>query len=369
MLEARRITSVFNKPTSTYVFGSVTYQPVGMEVMAMDAGSRNVFPSNEMKRRSPSMSETDPRPPMGRPTRLGSFLLAAALLASALVGPSAAVASSPVAARPQSPAVAAHSEPASAIGEVFSAAEIGREIAVEADRRDTGWGDYVATLRMILRNARGEQSTLELRTKSLEVAGDGDKLLLIFDRPAEVRNAAFLTFTHQAGADDHWLYLPALKRVTRIASKNKSDPFMGSEFSYEDLTSPEVDKYTYRWLRNETADGLDLFVVERHPVDENSGYTRQVVWIDKQEYRTWKVDFYDREGVLLKTLRCMRYQEHQGDYWRPGVMRMVNHRTGKSTTLDWRRYEFGNGLGERDFDKNGLAPRALSRSVPPQSRR
>jgi len=301
------------------------------------------------------MSITNPNQRSIDPAQLGSLALVGALVVATLVLPASAVASASASALPQSQAVAANTPPSPPTAATLSSAELGLEVAIEADRRDTGWGDSEATLRMVLRNSQGEESTREMRSRNLEVEGDGDKLLVIFDRPADVQNTAFLTFTHQEGADDQWLYLPALKRVKRIASKNKSGPFMGSEFAYEDLTSQEVDKYTYNWLRDEIADGIALFVIERDPVDENSGYTRQVVWIDKQEYRIWKVDFYDRKGDLLKTLRYLSYQEYLDQYWRPDVMRMVNHQTGKSTTLQWNDYAFGTGLRERDFDENSLA--------------
>jgi outer membrane lipoprotein-sorting protein len=168
--------------------------------------------------------------------------------------------------------------------------ERGLAIAVEADRRDKGFGDSSATMKMILRNRQGDASTREVRVRTLEVEGDGDKSLSIFDSPADVKGTAFLTFSHVNSPDDQWLYLPALKRVKRIASKNKSGPFMGSEFAYEDISSDEVEKYTYKYLRDEALDGTDTFMIERYPVDRNSGYTRQVVWIDKQEYRPWKID-------------------------------------------------------------------------------
>ena len=154
------------------------------------------------------------------------------------------------------------------------AEEKGHEVAVEADRRDQGWKDQKADLLMILRNRHGQQSVRELRNRSLEVADDGDKLLVIFDRPRDVKGTAFLTFTHKAGQDDQWLFLPALKR---ISSNNKSGPFMGSAFAYEDLTSQEVEKHTYKHLRDETVENLDCFVVERTPVDPKSGYTKQIV--------------------------------------------------------------------------------------------
>jgi outer membrane lipoprotein-sorting protein len=232
--------------------------------------------------------------------------------------------------------------------------EKGLAIAMEADLRDKGFGDSSATMKMILRNKQGDESTREVRVRSLEVEGDGDKSMSIFDSPADVKGTAFLTFSHVNTPDDQWLYLPALKRVKRIASKNKSGPFMGSEFAYEDISSDEVEKYTYKYLRDETLDGIDTFVIERDPVDVNSGYTRQVVWIDKAEYRPQKIDYYDRKNDHLKTLTFHEYRQYLDKYWRAMRYEMVNYLTGKSTTLLWEKYDFRTGLKDRDFDKNSL---------------
>ncbi len=235
-----------------------------------------------------------------------------------------------------------------------TAEEKGLAIAIESDNRKNGFGDFTADLKMILRNRQGEESIRELRSRNLEVEGDGDKSLTIFDRPQDVKGTALLTFSHKTGADDQWLYLPALKRVKRIASNNKSGPFMGSEFAYEDISSQEVEKYTYRFLREESLDGEDMFVFERYPVDRKSGYTRQVVWMDKDEYRERKIVFYDRKNALLKTLTFAGYEKHLDKFWKAAEMDMVNHQTGKSTKLVWSNFRFGTGLGPRDFDRNSL---------------
>jgi outer membrane lipoprotein-sorting protein len=214
--------------------------------------------------------------------------------------------------------------------------EKGLAIAVEADARDKGFGDSTAGMEMVLRNRQGDESRREVRVRTLEVDGDGDKSLSIFDAPADVKGTAFLTFSH----------------VT--SSKNKSGPFMGSEFAYEDIASDEVEKYTYRYLRDETCDGMDCFVIERRPVDPDSGYIRQEVWIDKQEYRPQQVIYYDRKDALLKTLTFHEYRQYLDKFWRAMRMEMVNHQTGKSTTLSWSDYRFQTGLTDRDFDQNSL---------------
>ncbi len=240
--------------------------------------------------------------------------------------------------------------------EVFaeSAQDKGLAIAVEADQRDQGWADSKAALKMVLRNRQGETSERQIRSRTLEVQGDGDKSMTIFDRPADIKNTAFLSFTHAVKPDDQWLYLPALKRVKRIASANKSGPFMGSEFAYEDISSQEVEKYSYTWLRDETVDGQEAFVIERIPQYKHTGYTKQEAWIDKEHYRALKVDYYDRKGSLLKTLVASDYKLYLDKYWRAHRMDMENHLNGKSTTLTWSDYEFRNGYTDRDFDRNSL---------------
>lgn len=235
-----------------------------------------------------------------------------------------------------------------------TAEEKGLAIAVEADRRDLGWKDSKASMQMILRNRHGDTSERRIRSRTLEVEDDGDKSLTIFDHPADVKNTAFLSYTHATKPDDQWLYLPALKRVKRIASANKSGPFMGSEFAYEDISSQEIKKYSYKWLRDETLDGQEAFVIERIPQYKHSGYTRQEAWLDKEHYRVLKVDYYDRKGALLKTLVASEFKRFLNQYWRPLRMDMENHLTGKSTTLTWSDYEFRNGYTDRDFDRNSL---------------
>ena len=232
--------------------------------------------------------------------------------------------------------------------------ERGLQIATEADRRDDGFGDTTVIMQMTLRNKNGDERTRQMHSRSLEVADDGDKSLIVFDDPADVKGTALLTFSHKVGQDDQWLWLPALKRVKRISSSNKSGPFVGSEFAYEDLSSQEVEKYTYKYLRDDTMDGMDFFVVERYPVDKKSGYTRQIAWIDQEHYRAHKVEFYDRKKSLLKTLTSSEFEQYLDQFWRPLRMEMINHQTGKSTLLTFRDYVFQNGLADSDFTRNTL---------------
>ena len=230
----------------------------------------------------------------------------------------------------------------------------GLDIAQAAKAYDKDFTDFTADMTMTLKSKAGKTSTRLIRIRTLEVEDDGDKSLSIFDEPADVKGTAMLTYTHGLEPDDQWLYLPALKKVKRISSRNKSGPFMGSTFAFEDLGSQEVEKYTYNFLRDEACGEWSCHVVERFPAYEHSGYTRQVVWIDTGGYRIVKAEYYDRKKALLKTLTAGDFQQFLGHYWRPGWMNMDNHQKGTSTLLEWTDYEFKTGLSDRDFRSQSL---------------
>ena len=232
--------------------------------------------------------------------------------------------------------------------------DVGLAIAQEARAREDGFSDFTARQLMVLRDRRGRESRRQIRVQVLEVPDDGNKSLFVFDDPRDVRGTAFLVHAHREGADDQWIYLPALRRVRRISSANQSGSFMGSEFAYEDLTPPEVEKFTYLYLRDEPCGDLTCTVTERVPLNTRSNYSRHLVWHDRDELRIHKVEYYDRKDDHLKTLTLSDFVQHLDRYWRAGEMTMVNHLTGKSTVLTWTDYRFGTGLEDSDFTQTGL---------------
>jgi len=233
----------------------------------------------------------------------------------------------------------------------ISAQNKGLEVAKKADAADFGFESSTVSLTMLLTNRNGQKSSRQMNTRTLELSEDGDKSLITFESPRDVKGTATLTFTHKVGADDQWLFLPSISRVKRISSNNKSGPFMGSEFAYEDLSSQEVEKYTYKFI--EDRDGL--IIVEQDPVDLKSGYTRRLVVYNKNKgYRIEKVEFYDRKNSLLKTLIYKDYKLYLNKHWRADIMLMSNHQTNKKTELTFTNYRFKLGLTDEDFSQNAL---------------
>ena len=238
-----------------------------------------------------------------------------------------------------------------------TAEEKGFEIAARSDRSDRGFGDSDVELTMVLRNAAGQESSRSLRFATLEIADEsvGDKSLVLFSTPRDIQGTALLSHAKILDPDDQWLYLPALKRVKRISSTNKSGPFVGSEFAFEDLTAIELNKFEYRYLRDEACGELQCDVVERIPRYENSGYTKQISWIDTTNYQIRKIEFYNRRGDLLKILELDDYREYGDGYWRAHRLIMTNLQTNKSTDLNYGSYNFGTGLTDKDFVKGRLS--------------
>jgi outer membrane lipoprotein-sorting protein len=229
----------------------------------------------------------------------------------------------------------------------------GDDIATLADRQLHGHGDSEAHLVMTLVSPRGETATRVLRVRSREQGG-AERTLMIFDTPRDVAGTALLSESAPQATDTQWLYLPAVKRVKQIGARNRSGPFMASEFAFEDIATPYPQKYEHRWLRDETRDGLDCHVLERRPRDPDSGYSRQVVWIDREQKLIRRIEFFDRRDALLKVYTAGGFQRQQGRFWRPAGMLMVNVQTGRQTRMDWSGFRFGIGLPENDFTQNAL---------------
>lgn len=225
----------------------------------------------------------------------------------------------------------------------------------EADDRDSGFKDTVAEIKMVLINKKNSASERSMKISVLEGPKESaDMSLIVFQSPKDQKGTALLTHQKIDRDDDQWLYLPALKRVKKISSSKKSGPFVGSEFSFEDVGGQIVEDYTYKFLRQESCEGKTCFVVESYPKDKHSGYTRIVNWIDTQHYRTLKSDFYDRKNSHLKTLKAKGYQLYKDTFWRADELHMDNHQTGRKTILKQVSISFDNGMSKADFNKNSL---------------
>lgn len=234
------------------------------------------------------------------------------------------------------------------------AADRGLQIAQDRYNRDRGWGDSVAAAKMTLNVPGSGQSVREMSVKTMETKGDGDMALTEFDRPRDLQGTLFLSHSHAKQADDQWLYLPSGGQVRRIASRNKSGSFLGSEFTYEDLSSFNVGKYSYQYLRDENQSGMQAHVIRQIPVYKYTGYSAMDVWLDTSHLRPLKVAFFDRGGQHFKTLTFSGYKQYAGRFWRAHTARMQNHTNGRDTVMKFSNISFGVGLNASEFSPSRL---------------
>lgn len=233
----------------------------------------------------------------------------------------------------------------------FSAyANKGLEIAKKIESFNEGYKGEESEMEMTLINAHGDKIVRKMESKVKEEKDDGDKSIITFKWPADVKGTKMLTWTHKTESDDQWLYLPAFRRVKRISSRNKSGSFMGSEFSYEDLGSQEVEKYTYKFISEKPG---KEWTIERYPTDKKSGYSKQLVVLDAEKMITKTVKYFDRKGELLKTATFSEPKKF-GKYWRSMKIFMENHQTQKKSELIWKNRSLNKSFSSREFTKAKL---------------
>ena len=199
---------------------------------------------------------------------------------------------------------------------------------------------------MILINDKGQQRERRNTTVvALQENGVDSKFAVKFSTPADIKGTAFLQVEHSEGDDDLWIYLPALKKSRRLVASNKKDSFVGSDFSYGDVSLPKVAKYRHALTRNERMDEVDCYVIESLPGDDtvkaNSGYSKKITWVRSDNFVETKVEYYDLAGRLLKTQRVTKPQvvdAKAGRYF-PMLREMTNHQTGHKTTLNVLKLE------------------------------
>lgn len=227
------------------------------------------------------------------------------------------------------------------------------EVAKKSYDRVSGYESSISQTTMILKNTEGVENTRKMEIKKLEGA-DGDRSLITFLYPHDIRDTKLLSFERVGEDDEQWLYMPALKRVKRISSNNKSGSFMASEFSYEDISSQNYNNYTYEGeAKSVMLDGVKCFKITRVPKDTNSGYSKQIIYVDAQTYLAKSGEYYDKQGRLLKEISFLEYGKLEGIY-RVKKMQMRNVQTKKSSLLIWDKDSIKLSLSQNEFSKRAL---------------
>ncbi len=233
--------------------------------------------------------------------------------------------------------------------------EKGKNIAKKSYENSRGFVDSESDQIMILIDPQGNKVEREISGKTLENLDpdDGDRSITYFNKPKDVEGTVMLSHTHVNEDDDQWLYLPALGRVKRISSSNKSGSFMGSEIAFEDFSGLDYRKYNWKYIGEENYQGELQSKIESYPKDKNSGYSKRVGLTDSL-FRASKIDYYDRKGQLLKTIFFEDYKLYNNKIWNADTFRVVNHQNKNTTILKWKNRKLNVGLNKKDFEKSSL---------------
>ena len=237
---------------------------------------------------------------------------------------------------------------------LFAAEQNARDIMVKVKNRPDG-DTRSSSMEMKLVNKSGNTRVRKITSYAMDV-GEDTKTIMFFQYPNDVKGTGFLTVNYDDvnKEDDKWLYLPALKKTRRISGKSsKTDYFMGSDFTYDDIGKRNVDEDTHKLLREESVDGFDYYVIESTPKKDGEIFSKKLVWIRKDCDVVAKVEFYDKLGKLHRQMVSSDIRQVDG-FWTVGKMEMKNVQTGHSTELLFLDPKYNIQLDSKIFSVNKL---------------
>ena len=218
------------------------------------------------------------------------------------------------------------------------------------------YADSTSDTTMTLTNKSGQQRIRKtFGTTKLDTNGLDNKRMTRFLEPADVKGTVSLLIEHSDKDDDIWIYLPSVKKVRRLISSNKKDSFVGTDFSYGDVIGHKVKEWNHTLVKEEDVDGKPCYVIESTPKDAtvktNTGYSKRIGWIQKDNFVTVKAVAYDEAGELLKEAKYSHWKEvdtvkHK---WQAGILEAKNLQTGHSTVITIDQFKVNNGVKDDFF--------------------
>lgn len=242
---------------------------------------------------------------------------------------------------------------------VFAESLTARQVMEKVDQRDDG-ETSISEMTMILVDRRNQKRVRKIKGFRKDYGKD-TKNIMFFLTPADVKNTSFLSYDwdDESKEDDSWLYLPALRKVKRIASSNKKDSFMGSDFSYADMNGLKLSEWDFKFLKeNEIIDGKDCWVIEAIPkkdkekkVVEETGYIKRIAWVRKDNFMGIQGKMWEKKGRKIKFFTASKIENIQG-VWTAKKLQMVTTKGGRkehATILMFDNLVYNKGVEDNMF--------------------
>ena len=236
----------------------------------------------------------------------------------------------------------------------------GREVMQKVNDRDDG-DNQVTELEMVLIDKKGKKRIRSIRSFRKDYGKDS-KTIMFFLTPADMKNSAFLTFDYdQSGKDDdQWLYLPALRKTKRIAGSDQSGAFMGSDFNYSDMSSPDLDDFTYKIMKETEIKGVKTWQIESKPktpdISEETGYSKSVAWVRQDNFMTIRAVRWVYKSKRMKFMQIKKLKQID-NIWVSMEMEMKTKEgraTVHSTVLYFNEIKFNQKLSDSMFTTRRL---------------
>ena len=206
---------------------------------------------------------------------------------------------------------------------------------------------------MVLINQQGGERKRELTMLRKNMGSGGEqRYFMYFHAPPDVKGTTFLVWKYPAKDDDRWIYIPAIKLVRRIAASDRRSSFVGSDFTYEDVSGRDVSDETSTLLRSDTLEDRPCYVVEGRPVG-SADYARRVSWIDSERWIPLQEEYFDSRGQKIRVFTADRVEEI-GKHWTVTRRTMRNLQTGQRTEVAFQDASYDLGLPDNLFTERTL---------------
>ncbi|MCP4974999.1 MAG: outer membrane lipoprotein-sorting protein [Maribacter sp.] len=232
----------------------------------------------------------------------------------------------------------------------------GTQIMDNVYKRDNGDGAS-ANMSFNIIYPGGKEKVRDTKWIWIDLDGKGgmdEKFMFFFLSPPDIKDTAFLSWNYEKydKDDDQWVYLPALRKTRRIASSSKHDSFFGTEFNYSDLNTRDLNEDKHKFLRTETLQTIECYIVESNPKDKKDAYSKILAWVDPERWVILKAEFYNRKGEHSKT-ELIEWELIQNK-WTAKKMTMENHLNGNKTVVTLKGFKYSNGFKEKLFHERTL---------------
>lgn len=225
-------------------------------------------------------------------------------------------------------------------------------VAQKIDERERG-DDATLQMDMTLTDKRGRERRRKLIIIRKDFGGK-DKLLLKFTYPKDIKGTTFLVWEHKGRDNERFLYLPALGRIRRIATREKNENFAGTDFSYEDISGRKLGDYTYRLIEEEIiSEEKNCYLLASYPNERDSKYPKILSWVRKDNFVVIRGEYHSKNGKIEKTYKVLNLKRIDG-IWTVLEHSMENHRTNHKTFIKVNEVQYNKGIPERRFERRAL---------------